>query len=116
MLSFILSQFRGGFPSIEILEGNVETVYLSLELPSFSPLVEVFNEKIYQLLASGVVSYWQYCLLYPTGLKKKLDEIGPQVLTMEHLSVGFLVCLCPFILSIFVFVCELAFFQMRLRN
>lgn len=110
LMPLYLGDFRRGFSSIEVLEENIETFHLSLVFPAFCPLIEVFNEKIHQLLASGMVSHWHDCLLNPTGMKKKPDEIRPQVLTMEHLEVGFLVCFCPFILSIFTFVCELAFY------
>lgn len=79
----------------------------------FSPLVEIFNEKIQQLLAGGFISHWYQDMLDAKGITRNPEKIKPQVLTMEHVTIGFFVCLCPLILSVAVFFCEVLFFWLR---
>lgn len=114
LLTIFNNLFRSGFSSLSCLEENYDTAQLGLKYPTLSPLVEIFNEKIHQLMDAGLISYWYNKMKNPSGITKKPDEIGPQVLTMDHVTVGFLVCLCPSIMSILMFVCEVAFFRWEL--
>lgn len=114
-LNRISSYYRSGFSSLEMLVETYEIFPARLKFRLFSPLVEVFNEKSHQLLASGFIAHWEKILYDPKGLKKKHEAIGPQVLTMEHLKVGFLVCLCPLLLSVFAFLIEV-FMSSRLSR
>lgn len=45
--------------------------------------------------------------------RKEIDEIGPQVLTMDHLGLGFLVCLIPLGLAIVLFSWKLLFIRLK---
>lgn len=53
---------------------------------------------------------------------KAIEDIGPQVLTMDHLAVAFIACTVPLILAVLVFVSEIflprlkRFAQNRLMN
>lgn len=72
----------------------------------FSPFFESFNMKIDQLVSSGLISYWVNIAGNKYGYKRKISEIGPEVLTMEHLGIGFLVCFIPLFIGFLVFIAE----------
>lgn len=96
-----------------MLDETFITIPASLMLPLYSPLVEIFNEKIHQMHSGGLIYYLEKNYTNPKGLKNQPEEIGPQVLTMEHLEIGFLVCLCPMALSVLVFAGERTVFAIR---
>lgn len=105
----INSHYRSGFSSLLSLEQNIFTIPNGINFPLYSPLFENFDKKIHQLLDTGWFFHWYQNIINPRRYSYKVDEIGPQVLTMEHITVGFLVCLLPLILSILVFFGELVF-------
>lgn len=110
----VTNNYRSGFASLYLLEENIFTVPSGINFPLFSPLFEAFDQKVHQLLDTGLFSYWYRNLLNSKGFSRsKVEEIGPQVLTMEQLAVGFLICLCPLILSGLVFFGELIYFRIR---
>lgn len=79
-----------------------------LAIRAFSPLYETFNEKLDQMLSSGLV---QKFLKEIMSRRKDIeDDIGPQVLTLEDLGVAFQVCCIPLILSVIAFFGEIAVF------
>lgn len=90
VLTHINIHYRSGFSSLSLLEENVKTTPAGLVFRLFSPLIELFNEKCHQLLAGGFIAHWNNHEFNPKGFKMKLDKIGPQVLTMEHVNVCFL--------------------------
>lgn len=46
---------------------------------------------------------------FESDRRREIDEIGPQVLTLDHLGLGFLVCLIPLVLAGTVFCAEVIF-------
>jgi len=99
----ILSYYRSGQLSLQLLTDNIGTGFVCFYFKNFSPYFESLNYKIDQMLSAGIISHW----FKKEELKIKFDEIiGPQVLTWEHLEVGFIACMIPLIISITVFICE----------
>lgn len=71
-------------------------------------LVELFDEKIQQLLQGGIIDYLdrgnkENC---ETKRYKHLNYDEPKVLTMEHLKAGFVVWLVAVLLATFAFIGE----------
>lgn len=60
-----------------------------------------------RLADSGLLTYWYEFYKNPSGLKLQIEEIGPQVLTMEHLLIGFQICIAVLTLSVIAFVAEM---------
>lgn len=58
------------------------------------------------MIASGLIFHWWNSFIDPKGVKKVQDDIEPQVLTFEHLEIGFIFCLVPLALSIIAFFYE----------
>jgi len=94
--------YRDGDLSFKLLAENVVTIYMSKIFKPFCPFFESINSKIDQLMSAGIISHW----INSDKLKINFDEIGPQVLTWEHLELGFAVCMIPLLIGIVVFLCE----------
>lgn len=99
--------YRSGHSSLSILDEKLRTLYIGLSFKQFSPFYEVLNEIVGYLTSGGLINLWND--LNPKHRKREFEDIGPQVLTMEHIAIGFQTCLIPFTLSTIVFVIELAF-------
>lgn len=102
-----LEYYRSGVSSILILEEKVETLFQVFLFMPANPFFDFFNQIMSELAAGGLLSYWRKFEINPKGLKRKVDKIGPQVLTMDHLEIGFLVCLLPCGIGAIIFVFEL---------
>lgn len=111
---FIESQkYRSGQTSLHALDQKVENLYIGVTFEPFNPFFEDFNEKINQMLSSGLFDYWLY-----SNYKLKnnvVEDIGPQVLTMDHLGVAFIACSLPLLLAIAAFLGEVVLHRHRHR-
>lgn len=74
----------------------------------YSPFYETFNAKIGLLNSNGYSSQTEKNFLNPLGFTRHDDEIGPQVLTLDHLGVAFLISLCPLLIATLVFFGEIS--------
>lgn len=112
-LTYINSGFRSGFSSLTPLKERLSTVYYGLAFPSFSPFYETFNDKIFRLFDAGLTSYWIQSRLNPRSVIKKVEDIGPEVLTMEHLDIAFKIIMIAVAICILMFLFEILFFQLH---
>lgn len=115
--SYMLSQihnnhrrfYRSGVSSIKILEEKVETLFMCFVFDAYNPFFDYVNRMLADLAAGGFLSYWQKLAINPKGLIRKIDEIGPQVLTMEHLGIGFQICLVACAICVVILMFEIVF-------
>ena len=98
------SNYRTGTASLQFLEENHVTYHLGIVFRSFSPFFETFNEAKGWLESNGWMERFRQ--RYST-FKRKPEELGPQVLTMDHLNLGFLACLIVAAVSLAAFIGEL---------
>jgi len=98
--------YRTGFSSLHVLDEVIRMYSISLHLKKFSPFHEIFNQKIGEILASGLVDAMSKAMVREQS-KSNFEDIGPQVLTMDHLGVGFLAWLIPFMCSLIAFSFEM---------
>lgn len=99
--------YRKGVSSIIILEEKFRMVSMGMAFKDHSPFYKVVNDKIRQMLAGGLINYWIEANANFKGTLKTENDIGPQVLTMDHLEIGFKVCAIPLVLSTFAFIGEI---------
>lgn len=109
VLSEIHNEQRSGVSSIKILGEKVDTFFLTFKFIAFNPFVDYINQIMDELAAGGFLSYWRKLEMNPKGFKTKIDDIGPQVLTMEHLEIGFVICLYLYAICEIIFVFEIVF-------
>lgn len=100
--------YRSGFTSLTVLPQKISTYHIGLIYQPLSPFCEAFNEKLRDILSSGFIDDLYKNFLNPKGRRRLIEPIGPQVLTLEQLSLGFQVCLILWIVSIVAFCCEFA--------
>lgn len=99
--------YRSGFSSLEVLKETVRNVYFGLWFKAFSPFNEILNDRILRLFDGGIIQYWTNYRLDPKSIKKVAEDIGAQILTMDHLEIGFIVCLIPITIAGFVLLIEI---------
>ena len=71
----------------------------------YSPFLETYNEMLGWMEAFGFMANWRE--YYRNSIPIIIEELGPQILTMDHLRIGFLACCIPLVCSIAVFIGEL---------
>lgn len=89
-----------------VLQENIENRFSALSFKPYSPFYESFNKLMGELADVGLLKHWNNLELEIKFYKKKIEEIGPQVLTMEHLMVGFQICMAALSMSVIAFVGE----------
>lgn len=82
-------------------------MHFGLPFAPFSPLFSEINEQIGRLVSGGFFNLWKINTLKKEW-KVKVDEIGPQVLTMDQMEVAFLVSLLPLVLAMMAFIAEVS--------
>lgn len=107
--------YRSGFSSLSLLEDGFDSSFVGFNFKSFCPFYETFKSRLDQMTSAGIILRIVDNFFHFKSNQKKM-EIGPQVLTMEHLAVGFLICLIPLALSIVAFVGELLIDFVRRKN
>ena len=90
--------------SVTTLEENYILATRGMMFLPFNPFFEIYNEILGRLESNGFMEFWRQ-KYWPSEAIKHSD-IGPQVLTMDHLMIGFLACLIPAVVSILVFIGE----------
>jgi hypothetical protein len=101
------SEYRDGFSSLSILDESLGLITYGMVFRPFNPFFEMLNEKLHQMISSGVMKLWHDFqknrkMLMKSGLK----VIGPEVLTLEHLWIGFVFCSIPLFISMVTFCLE----------
>lgn len=99
-------EYRTGTSSLLRLKENGGTYFGAFYFYHFSPFYESFNNMMGDLTSGGILDLWDKYINNRRDIKSKIDVIGPQVLTLEHLSTGFFICLILLVLSVVVFMLE----------
>jgi hypothetical protein len=92
-----------GLTSLKLMKQRTGTLPMSFFVPRDSFLIEPYNEAI-RRLRDGITEYW---INFYLRKGEKLEDLGPEVLDMEQLAVGFYVCMIPLALAVITFFFEL---------
>lgn len=97
--------YRNGKLSIGFLNQKLPGIFTSFPMAPLDPFFEEFDEKIQMFVESGVfiVTILQFKYNVRTMYN---EEVPPLVLTLDDLSVGFIVCLVPMALGVIAFLVE----------
>lgn len=101
----INNHFRSGFSSLLFVDENFQSFFFGFAFRRFSPYLQIMDEKMIELIEAGFIQHWMEWKL--RSGKTTAEEIGPQVLTMEHLKPSFVICLIPIIISGVAFLVEI---------
>lgn len=110
--------YRSGISSILVLDETVETIFDVFIFPKEAPFRfhESFTRSVGEMADAGLLNYWRATHQNPKGIKQKIEDIGPQVLTMEHLEIGFQIYVISLIICVSAFVAEVAVFWINRIN
>lgn len=61
------------------------------------------------MIDSGLTNFWVQNIMNPRGVTRKVEEIGPEVLTMDHFGIAFKIMLVAVVISAVGFVSEIVF-------
>lgn len=104
---FVVTWYRGGVSSLNILDEIKKVVQVGLVSAPFSPFFDECNDLIGRMVSGGFFNLWKSRRVN-NGWNRKAEDIGPQVLTMEHMEVAFLASLLPFTFAIIAFIAEIS--------
>lgn len=98
---------RSGMSSLHILEDIARVVYVGSVFKPFSPFYEEFNELIGRMISSGLFNLWKSEFTLKKDYAVRVEEIGPQVLTLDQMEVAFMISLLPLSLAMVAFLVEI---------
>lgn len=107
--------YRRGVSSLSHLPERISAVSHGYSFPLFSPFFDTFNVIIIRMFDVGLSIYWNQRLFYPKDAMIKVDELGPEVLTMEHLDIAFKIIMVAMAISCLSFLAEIVFFQLQMK-
>jgi hypothetical protein len=99
------SLFQTGISSLNLAKETVGNSYLVFYFTPLNPMYEEINHKSLQLQESGILAN---IMKKVTNEKSNMQIFtGPQVLKVQHLKAGFLICTALLVMSFVVFMIEL---------
>lgn len=104
MVTARLSRIRNGFASLKVLKEILVSVPQMLGFKPFSPLFETFNDMTGQFSSVGFFTELFGWMNYSSD--GRFGDVGPQVLTMDHIGLCFIICSIPLALGFVVFLIE----------
>lgn len=83
--------YKTGYPSSKLLDESMFSVFFGLTVGTYSPFYETLNEIVFDLMSGGILDFTHKChsKFKDKRTKFNVEEIGPQILTMDHLDVCF---------------------------
>jgi hypothetical protein len=97
--------YRSDLSSVTLADEDVSTIQMAFVM--HVSLKNIVRLKLSHLHESGVFS-WMLKQARLEKFKTKLEEIGPQVLTLTHLTAGFVVIFVLLAVSVVAFAAECA--------
>lgn len=104
---YILNELRSGNPSFVIIDDKWKTIFIGVQFKKYCPFYQVFNEKMGIFASAGIFDQTYYLKTKKRGLTWKDETIGPQVLTLDDLWVGFVIHVVFLGISTIVFFIEI---------
>jgi hypothetical protein len=99
------STYRSGLSSVTIADEDVSTTHVTYVM--HVSLKDIVRPMLSHLHEAGIFT-WQLKRVQLEKFRTKLEEIGPQVLTLTHLKAGFVVISVLLAVSVVAFAAECA--------
>lgn len=113
-LNSIHKRYRSGLTSLKVLEQPFRSSFCGILFKKYSPFHKVVNEQILRMFETGIVQYNKRRSEKSNDFKNVDEEIGPQVLTMDHLGIGFIFCFIPLGVGVVLLVAEILISQTKM--
>ena len=105
--------YRSGLSSIVMLDETRISFPYGIVFNDLMPFFDTFKDLTSHATSGGLIQKW-FANFFKTKILRKEGKIGPQVLTFEHLEIGFIACAIPLALSVVVFFAELACHRLKI--
>lgn len=102
------AKYRNGISSLHALDEIEDVRHIGLAFAPFSPFFGEFNEQIGRMMSAGFFNFWVPASAIKVSWKEKAEDIGPQVLTMDHMAVALIASLLPLTLAVIAFIAEVS--------
>jgi hypothetical protein len=99
-----------GKTRLKLLDQRIYTQHLGLVFDHHHFLHPLFDKNILRLVDGGIISYWDLNLRVRYNYDWKPPDSEPVILTLDHLSVGFLVWVIALVISSVGFLGEIVFY------
>lgn len=103
--------YRSGKHSLKTITDKTITEMTTFTMNPIHPFFEEFNEYIHRMMDAGIVFHKNQ---FAKVTKAYDGELPALVLSMDDLGIGFIVCLVPLAISIFIFIAEVAIAKIKL--
>lgn len=106
---FFLMKLSRGRLFKRLLKSRLFLKTFGMMFPRNHKLFSIFDTKVQQLFEAGLIDHYAseyYKDVMNQKLFAHLYQRGPEVLTLQHLKAGFMVCFVPFSLSVIAFLSE----------
>lgn len=109
-LKHINADFRSGISSIHFIDKGIAPAIAGVSFRPYHILTSTFKERISRLFEAGFDRFW---------FQKNRDSISseetkPEVLTLDHLEIGFISCAVILAIGVAIFVLEI--FHQRVKR
>jgi hypothetical protein len=99
----IKRKYFRGLSSLRMMEQKTGVLPMSFVMKRGHFLIKAYNENIHRLRDAGIT---EFLINLPKRKNEKINDFGPQILSMEELEICFLVCLSPLMLALIAFIIE----------
>lgn len=103
LIDFNNFKINRGVTSMRMMEQKTQFLPVSFMVDSGKIVFHEYNEIIRRLRDAGITEYWKNYYIR----NEKVDEFGPEILTLSQLEIGFCACMIPLALSIVAVLFEL---------
>lgn len=102
-LQKLSKRFRSGITSLNYIDKDFRPLVAGLSYKPHHILANKFSEKTSRLFEAGFNKFW----FKQIREKVETEEIGPEVLTLDHIGIGFVSCIVILTIAAAVFVLEI---------
>lgn len=110
-LDSVIRGYSKSSTPLNILSEPLLTAPVVIYFQKNSFLRGIFSNTIQQMMEAGLIEYW-INQKWTSKMKSHSDEGGePKVLSLEHLSAAFIICIVGIFLSLAVFLSEIIHYK-----
>lgn len=106
-LNFLNERFQSGQGSLHRLREIAKVSHFGAWFYRFNPFFDQMNELIGRMVSGGLFRKWLSENREENKLRSKIEDIGPEILTMDHMEVAFIASLLPLTLALTAFFVEI---------
>lgn len=113
LMNLVSWRYKSGSPSLSFSTDLHSTYLVALAFTPFDPFFDEINAAVVGMFESGIMSHIQQGFFNGTRIKSAIYETPTINLSMEHLEIGFIICMLSMTSSIVAFSFEVTIPKIR---